>query len=225
MSILFVCCSGYRYVLYVYIVWCMLLRVQVCTICLYCLVYAAQGTGMYYMSILFGVCCSGYRYVLYVSIVWCMLLRVQVCTICLKHIIGERNMRIFSGIQKFRSILYIPQIRGDKALTMTMTPWNLAHGQRSKNLTMAIDTLEFAPWSMVKYGIFRANLWWEFRSTILTMENLDFSRGHGQNFDHLNMVILKFRPWSWSKIFDYITMTPGRRPNGQKIVVALPPPN
>ena len=55
------------------------------------------------------------------------------------------------------------------------------------------------------------------------MENLDFGRGHGQNFDHLTMVILKFR--SWSKIFDHMTMTPGRRPNGQKIVVALPPPN
>ena len=36
---------------------------------------------------------------------------------------------------------------------MTMTPWNLAHGQWSKNLTMAIDTFEYAPWSMVNYGI------------------------------------------------------------------------
>ena len=57
------------------------------------------------------------------------------------------------------------------------------------------------------------------------MENLDFGRGHGQNFDHLIMFILKFWPWSWSKIFDHMTMTPGRRPNGQKIVVALPPPS
>ena len=56
------------------------------------------------------------------------------------------------------------------------------------------------------------------------MENLDLDRGHGQNFDHLTMVILKCRPWSWSKIFDHMTMTPGHRPNGQKIVVALPPP-
>ena len=71
---------------------------------------------------------------------------------------------------------------------------------------MTIDTLEFAPWSMVKYGIFRSNLWSEFRSTILTMENLNFGRGHGQNFDHM-------------------TMTPGHRLSGQKIVVALPPPN
>ena len=59
----------------------------------------------------------------------------------------------------------------------------------------------------------------------MTKENLDFGRGHNQKFDHLTMVILKFRPWSWSKIFDHMTMTPGRRPNGQKIMVALPPPN
>ena len=39
---------------------------------------------------------------------------------------------------------------GGKALTMTMTPWNLTHGQWSKNLTMTTDTLEFPPWSMVK---------------------------------------------------------------------------
>ena len=55
------------------------------------------------------------------------------------------------------------------------------------------------------------------------MENLDFGHGHGRNFDHLTMVMLKFWPWSWSKIFDHMTMTPGRRPNGQKIMVALPP--
>ena len=36
---------------------------------------------------------------------------------------------------------------GGKALTMTMTPWNLTHGQWSKNLTMATDILESAPWS------------------------------------------------------------------------------
>ena len=44
------------------------------------------------------------------------------------------------------------------------------------------------------------------------------------NFDHLTTDILKFWPWSWSKIFDHLTMTPGRRPNGQKIMVILPPP-
>ena len=46
---------------------------------------------------------------------------------------------------------------------------------------------------------------------------------------HLTMVFLKFKPWSWSKFFDHMTMTPGRRSNGQKIMVALPltppPPN
>ena len=36
------------------------------------------------------------------------------------------------------------------------------------------------------------------------------------NFDHLTIGILKFWPWSWSKIVDHLTMTPGRRPNGQK---------
>ena len=60
--------------------------------------------------------------------------------------------------------------------------------------------------------------------TILTIENLDFGRGHGRNFDHLTMVFLKFWPWSWSKFFDHMTMTPGHGPNGQKIMVALPPP-
>ena len=42
---------------------------------------------------------------------------------------------------------------GGKALTMTMTPWNLTHGQWSKNLTMATLILECAPWSMVKMVI------------------------------------------------------------------------
>ena len=58
----------------------------------------------------------------------------------------------------------------------------------------------------------------------MTIENLDFGRGHGRNFDHLTMFFFKFWPWSWSKFFDHMTMTPGRRPNCQKIMVALPPP-
>ena len=41
---------------------------------------------------------------------------------------------------------------------MTMTPWNLTHGQWSKNLTMATDILESAPWSMVKMVILWSNL-------------------------------------------------------------------
>ena len=40
--------------------------------------------------------------------------------------------------------------------------------------------------------------------------------GHGRNFDHLIMVILKFSPWSWSKILNHVTMTPGRVV-GQKV--------
>ena len=99
---------------------------------------------------------------------------------------------------------------------MTMTPWNLPHGQWSKKLTMTMTPsilplvngqltnfdhlttviLEFWPWSWSKMAI----------------------------FDHLTTAILKFWPWSWSKIFDHLTMTPGRRPNGHKIVVILPPP-
>ena len=58
----------------------------------------------------------------------------------------------------------------------------------------------------------------------MTIEDLDFGRGHGRNFDHLTMVFLKFWPWLWSKFFDHMTKTPGRRSNGQKIMVALPPP-
>ena len=138
---------------------------------------------------------------------------------------------------------------------MTMTPWNLTHGQWSKNLTMTTDTLEFPPWSMVKNVIQCSNFvvksrvnhfdhgkfvfwpwsWskWVFfgiiscqnlRLTISTMKNLDFGHGHGRNFDHLTVVILKFWPWSWSTFFDHMTMTPARRPYGQKIMVALPPP-
>ena len=42
---------------------------------------------------------------------------------------------------------------GGKALTMTMTPWNLTHGQWSKKLTIATDILESASWSMVKMVI------------------------------------------------------------------------
>ena len=98
-------------------------------------------------------------------------------------------------------------------MTMTMTPWNLAHGQWSKNLTMATDILESAPWSMVKMVILWSNfvvrstvyhfyhrkfvfrswpgsklVFFFVKKTILTMENFDFGRGHCRNFDHLTMV-------------------------------------
>ena len=70
---------------------------------------------------------------------------------------------------------------GGKALTMTMTPWNLTHGQWSKNLTMATDILESAPWSMVKKVI----LW-----------SIFVVRSKVNHFDHKKFV---FRPWPWSK--------------------------
>ena len=67
---------------------------------------------------------------------------------------------------------------------------------------------------MVQKGIFvvefRGKIFW---LTILTLGNLQFGRDHGRNFDHLTMVLLKFWPWLWSKIFNHMTMTPGRRSN------------
>ena len=59
---------------------------------------------------------------------------------------------------------------------------------------------------------------------MLTMENLDFGRGHGQNFDHLAMV----KCWNFGhghgKNFWPLTMTPWPRPNGQKKYGRLTPP-
>ena len=49
------------------------------------------------------------------------------------------------------------------ALTMTMTPWNLTHGQWSKWLLLWLDS-----W---------LNQWY----TILTIGNSYFGHGHGQN--------------------------------------------
>ena len=63
--------------------------------------------------------------------------------------------------------------------------------------------------------------------TTLQLVNLKFwpwSWSKMANFDHLTTEILEFWPWSWSQFFDHLTMTPGRRSNGQKIVVILPPP-
>ena len=43
--------------------------------------------------------------------------------------------------------------------------------------------------AMVKIGVLWLNFTLNFRLTILTMENLDFGCGHGdQNFDHVTMV-------------------------------------
>ena len=110
-----------------------------------------------------------------------------------------------------------PLIWGGKALTMTMTPWNLPHGQWSKKLTMTMRHPRFCPWSMVKLTNFD-------HLTTVILEFWPWSWSKMAIFDHLTMAILKFWPWSWSKIFDHLTMTPGHRPNGQKIVVILPPP-
>ena len=65
---------------------------------------------------------------------------------------------------------------------MTLTPWNFTHGQWSKNLTMATDILESAPWSKVKVII----LWSNF-----------VVRSTAYNFDHRKFV---FRLWPWSKL-------------------------
>ena len=68
---------------------------------------------------------------------------------------------------------------------MTMTPWNLTHGewsmQGSKNLTMATDILESAPWSMVKMVVLWSNL--VVKSKLYHLDHRKFA----------------FRPWSWSK--------------------------
>ena len=95
---------------------------------------------------------------------------------------------------------------------MTMTPWNLPHGQWSKKLAM---TMTPSILSMVKLTNFD-------HLTTVILELWSWSKM--AIFDHLTTAFLKFWPWSWSKIFDHLTMTPGRRPNGQKIVVILPPP-
>ena len=61
---------------------------------------------------------------------------------------------------------------------MTMKHWNLTHGQWSKNLTMATDILESAPWSTVKMVI----LWLNF-----------VVKSKVYHFDYRKLV---FRPWS-----------------------------
>ena len=53
---------------------------------------------------------------------------------------------------------------------LTMTPWNLTHGQWSKNWTMATDILESAPWSMVKLDLLRSNFVVKSKVYLLTME-------------------------------------------------------
>ena len=119
--------------------------------------------------------------------------------------------------QHFTVIDALTLVRGGKALTMTMTPWNLPHGQWSKKLTMTMTTLNLPCGQWSKLTNFD-------HLTMVILEFWRWSWSKMANFDHLTTEISKFWPWSWSKIFDHLTMTPGRRPNGQKIVVILPPP-
>ena len=105
---------------------------------------------------------------------------------------------------------------GGKALTMTMTPWNLPHGQWSKKLTMTMTPSIFPMVNGQNYQ--------NYHLTTAILKFWPWSWLKMADFDHLTMDILKFWPWLWSKIFDHLTMTPGRGPNGQKIMVILPPP-
>ena len=62
---------------------------------------------------------------------------------------------------------------------------------------------------------------------IMTPRNLPIVNGQKTDFDHLNFDHGTFWPSLWSNISAltiYLTMTFGRRPNGQKIVVILPHP-
>ena len=137
-------------------------------------------------------------------------------------------------------IFFLSKLGGGKALTMTtdtleFPPWAMVKTvilcsnfviKRVKSMVNHFDLGKFVfwPWPWSKWVFFGLISCRNLRLTISTMENLDFGHGHGRNFDHLTIVISKFWQWSWSKIFDHMTMTPARRPNGQKIMVALPPP-
>ena len=56
---------------------------------------------------------------------------------------------------------------GGKALTITMTPWNFTHGQWSKNLTMATETLDFPQCGQFEHfglTILKTRLWSHLKS-------------------------------------------------------------
>ena len=65
---------------------------------------------------------------------------------------------------------------GGKAMTITMIPWNLTHGLWSKNLTMATDILESAPWLMVKMVILLSSL--VVKSKVYHFDHRKFAFGH-----------------------------------------------
>ena len=61
-----------------------------------------------------------------------------------------------------------------------------------------------------------------FNGQKIDYDTLELSHGQWSklaNFDHLATVLLEIWPWSRSKIFDHLIMTPGRELNGQKIMI------
>ena len=72
-------------------------------------------------------------------------------TLCFPNLRLDDHYMIFQTCLSGMYILIWPG--GGKALTMTMTPWNLPHGQWSKKLTMTMKP-SFCPWSMVKIDQF-----------------------------------------------------------------------
>ena len=75
-----------------------------------------------------------------------------------------------------------------------MSLWTLHLGQWS--MIMATDTFGFSHDQRSEWAFCGHILWPSVRFTFVTIENLDFCHGHGQNFDQLTMVILKFRALS-----------------------------
>ena len=100
-------------------------------------------------------------------------------------VLQNYNYKNLLRLNNIKAGLYVNKGGGEggKALTMTMTPWNLTHGQWSKNLTMTTDILESAghgQWS--KWLFCGQTSWFDQRFTISTIENLYFVHGHGQNW-------------------------------------------
>ena len=111
---------------------------------------------------------------------------------------------------------------GSKALTMTMTPWNLPHGQWSKKLTMTMKpsispmvsgqggggkapTMTMTPWNLT-HGQWSKKLTmatdilesapWSIVKMVILRSNF-VVRSTVYHFDHRKFV---FRPWPWSKL-------------------------
>ena len=57
---------------------------------------------------------------------------------------------------------------------------------------MATNTVEFAPWSMVKMDSLSSISSSHFRLTILAPRNSDFDNGHGKNLDYWTTDIFLF---------------------------------